>query len=106
VVHRGVGGLIIVLLAPLLLVVALALRLTWGGPVLQRHSFQVRPGKTVDLFRFTVPPHGAAPVARRLGEILTATGMDELPSLFNVLRGEVRLPPIKAYLRGDSGFES
>lgn len=88
----------LVVLSPVLLVIAIAVRVTMGSPILFRH---VRPGlheRPFTLIKFrTMRPPTADEVwyltdeARlgRLGRFLRSTSLDELPELWNVLRGEM-----------------
>jgi lipopolysaccharide/colanic/teichoic acid biosynthesis glycosyltransferase len=92
----------IVVLAPLLLLVALLIKLDSPGPALFR---QERMGKGFHPFRiykfrtmvYDAPRRGgtitigADPRITRLGWVLRKTKIDELPQLINVLRGEMSL---------------
>ncbi len=95
-----VSAAALVVLSPLLAVVALLVRTRLGSPVLFR---QVRPGLNGEPFemikfrtmRDAVGPDGRElPDAERLtpfGARLRSTSLDELPELWNVLRGDMSL---------------
>lgn len=89
-------------LAPLLLVIALVIRLDSNGPVLFRQVRTGRNGQPFRIYKFrtmTVQEDGA--IVRqatlgdkrvtRVGQLLRKTSLDELPQLINVVRGEMSL---------------
>src|SRR4051794_8888490 len=95
-----VAGVALVLLAPLMALIAAAILLTMGPPVVFRHRRLGLPGREFTLLKFRTlrcrPPAAGAPLddERRitpLGRGLRALTLDELPELLNVLRGELSL---------------
>jgi sugar transferase EpsL len=90
----------IILFAPVMLTVALLVLLTMGRPVLFR---QLRPGlhgKPFVLYKFRTMRDACTPSGEPLpdelrltqfGKWLRSTSLDELPELFNVLKGEMSL---------------
>lgn len=94
------SGAALVLLAPVLLGVAAAVRVSMGAPVLFR---QLRPGldgRPFRMYKFRTMrdavdrsgrPLPDAERLTRVGRFLRATSLDELPELLNVLRGEMSL---------------
>ncbi len=95
-----VGGLILVILSPVMGLIALLIRLVEGPPVFFRQERPGYHGKIFALRKFrtmqeiydaqgNLLPDGSR--LSRLGSFLRATSLDELPELLNVLRGEMSL---------------
>ncbi|MBY0329276.1 MAG: sugar transferase [Acetobacteraceae bacterium] len=90
----ALAALLLVLAAPLLAGTALAVALALGRPVLFRQVRAGRHGRPFTLVKFRSMADGRGPDAARLtrfGQALRASGLDELPQLVNVLRGEMSL---------------
>ncbi len=87
-------------LGPLMIGTGVAVRATMGAPVLFRQKRPGLGGTPFELMKFRTmrearesesgPEHDAARVTR-LGRFLRATSLDELPTLINVLRGDMSL---------------
>ncbi len=107
---------LLALLAPLFLLVALAVKLQDGGPVLFRQSRIGRGGRSFRIAKFRTMVVDAEALLRanpdlharyvhngfklnlgddtrvsRLGRFLRASSLDELPQLLNVIRGDMSL---------------
>ncbi|MGK7868486.1 sugar transferase [Falsiroseomonas sp. E2-1-a20] len=86
--------LLLPLLTPVFLLVALAVWLRLGRPLLFVQPRAGLRGRPFTLLKFRSMAPGAAPDSERLtgfGRALRASGLDELPQLVNVLRGEMSL---------------
>jgi exopolysaccharide biosynthesis polyprenyl glycosylphosphotransferase len=95
--------LLLALLAPLMLLTAAAIKATSGGPVFFRQRRIGRGNHPFEVFKFrTMHIHacdqkGAVSASRNdervttIGAVLRHTSLDELPQLFNVLRGEMSI---------------
>ena len=92
-----VAGLALVVLSPVLLAVALVIAVGLGRPVLFRQTRPGLHGRLFELRKFrTMQPAGPGRISdddrlTGLGRWLRATSLDELPTLWNVLRGDMSL---------------
>ncbi len=90
----------LVLASPPLMLVALAIRITMGRPVFFRQERPGYSGRPFRLLKFRTMTAACSPEDRLvsdgrrltpLGRLLRSTSVDELPQLWNVLRGELSL---------------
>ena len=110
----------LILLSPLFLAIAIAIKLDTPGPVFYRSTRVGRGGKTFTFYKMRSMIHGAEqhrhriahlnevtgpvfkiardPRITRVGRILRRTSLDELPQILNILRGDMTLvgprPPL------------
>jgi exopolysaccharide biosynthesis polyprenyl glycosylphosphotransferase len=105
--------LAVILLSPLFVLIALLVKLGSPGPVIYRRRVMGVNGRQFDAYKFRTMIVGAEtfldqepelkrefqknhklkedPRITRFGRLLRKTSLDELPQLFNVLRGEMSL---------------
>lgn len=107
----------LILLAPLLALVALAIMIEDGGPVLFRQRRTGLHGEVFTVLKFrsmrVAEDSGEVRQASkwdsrvtRIGSIIRAASIDELPQFFNVLRGDMSLVgPRPHALRHDEAWE-
>jgi exopolysaccharide biosynthesis polyprenyl glycosylphosphotransferase len=94
---------LMLVLSPLLAVLALAVRVSTGSPIFYRQQRMGLDGRVFDMIKFRTMRDDAEaetgpvwtseddPRRTRVGSFLRATNMDELPQIWNVLRGDMSL---------------
>jgi lipopolysaccharide/colanic/teichoic acid biosynthesis glycosyltransferase len=94
------ASLALIILSPVLLVVALLVKIKLGSPVIFRQSRPGRHAQHFTLFKLRSMSDAKDASGRllpddlrltRFGRFLRSSSVDELPELFNVLRGEMSL---------------
>ena len=98
-----IAGLGLIVLSPVLLIAALAIKLDSRGPVIYRQRRAGLEGRPFELLKLRTMHGGADPVGvgtpvlegdprvTRVGAVLRRFSLDEVPNLFNVLRGELAI---------------
>lgn len=95
-----VSAMALLILSPLMTVVALAVRLVLGAPVLFVQERPGRGGKIFKLYKFRSMQNANGPDGQPLadhermssfGNLLRKLSLDELPQLWNVLKGDMSL---------------
>ncbi len=109
-IDTALSALALVILSPVLLVTALAIRADSPGPVLFRQQRLGLHGREFTILKFRSMSVGAEhtgsgvyseagdPRVTKVGAVLRATSIDELPQLFNIIRGDMAIvgprPPL------------
>lgn len=89
--------------APIMLAVALAIKLDDGGPVFYKQKRVTVGGKAFDILKFrsmivdaekngkSMPATNGDPRITRVGKIIRACRVDELPQILNILKGDMSI---------------
>lgn len=106
------GSLIgLIIISPILLIIGLSIKTTSKGPVLFKQKRVGKEGKVFKIIKFRTMVVNAEKIGdglsvrnendnriTKVGKLLRATSMDELPQLFNVIAGQMSLvgprPPV------------
>jgi lipopolysaccharide/colanic/teichoic acid biosynthesis glycosyltransferase len=98
-----VAALALAILSPLLLIAAIAIKVTSPGPVVYRQRRVGRGGRGFEMWKLRTMVQGSDPVGvgkvvyrddprvTGPGRFLRRTSLDEVPNLVNVLRGEMAI---------------
>jgi lipopolysaccharide/colanic/teichoic acid biosynthesis glycosyltransferase len=102
-----IAGSVLVVTSPLLLLFSVAIRLTSGRPVLYRGARVGQAGQVYEMYKFrTLAPDAESRLSpfygpelsrmtreeeTRLGRVMRVTQLDELPQLFNVIKGDMSI---------------
>lgn len=115
-----VCSFILIVLLPLLLLIALIIKLTSPGPVFFVHERVGMNGRIFKMFKFRTMTGTPRPnqtewtkeeEARitRVGRFLREFGLDELPQLFNIIKGDMSIigprPPLPPQIDSYSDYE-
>lgn len=99
----GISSLFLLLFSPFLLIISLLIKLTSKGPVLYHQERMGLDGKRFVMHKFRTMVSGAEsrtgpvmcsandPRMTKFGKFLRKFSMDEIPQLFNVIKGEMSL---------------
>ncbi len=105
-----IAALAIIILSPLMLITAIAVKLDSKGPVLFKQTRLGKGAKEFQIYKFRSMCVGAEHTGSgvyspendsrvtRVGKVIRATSIDELPQFFNILKGDMSLigprPPL------------
>ncbi|MHC4635120.1 MAG: sugar transferase [Planctomycetota bacterium] len=93
---------VVVLLLPVFVVIAIAIKLSGKGPAIFRQERAGKNGKPFIFYKFrtmktNVDPFGPSPKSAgderltKVGKLLREYSLDELPQLFNILKGDMSI---------------
>ena len=89
--------------APIMIVIAIAIKLEDGGPVFYKQKRATLGGKEFDILKFrsmivdaekggfSIPATGKDPRITKVGNVIRACRVDELPQILNILKGDMSI---------------
>jgi lipopolysaccharide/colanic/teichoic acid biosynthesis glycosyltransferase len=115
---RFLSLILLILLSPVMLLVAIAIKINLGSPILFRQNRPTKNGKIFKIYKFRTMNNdrdvngNLLPDKERLkgiGKIIRSLSLDELPQLINILKGEMSFigprPLLPEYLPLYSPFQ-
>lgn len=104
------SSIAVIILSPLMLIIAVAVKLDSNGPALFKQERLTKDGKIFTMYKFRTMIENAEQMGTglfsytddfrvtKIGKFLRKTSLDELPQLFNVIKGDMSIvgprPPV------------
>ncbi len=96
ILDRLIAILSIIILMPLLMIVGLTIKITSKGPIIYKQKRTGKKGKTITIYKFrtmkqenNVNDLTKTDQITKIGVLLRIANLDEIPQLFNILKGEM-----------------
>lgn len=112
-----ISGILLILLSPVMLVVAITVKLDSKGEIIFKQNRLTKDGKVFKMYKFRSMCQNAQNMGTgiknyandfrvtKVGKFIRRTSLDELPQLFNVLKGDMSLigprPPVENLSLGE-----
>ena len=99
----AISGVLLLICSPIMALVALAIKLEDGGPVIFRQDRVTLHGKVFSIYKFrsmivdaekngaVIPCKTGDPRITKVGRFIRKTRLDELPQLLNILKGDMSI---------------
>ncbi len=114
-IEKSVSAVLLILFCPLLLIIAASIKLEDGGKVIFTQYRLGKDKKPFKIYKFrTMKENHENPETRayqgdsritHIGRILRKTSLDELPQLFNILRGDMAIVGPRPILEEEAEFK-
>ena len=100
-----VSGLGLLILSPIMLIIAIAIKVEDGGPVFYKQKRVTKGARVFDILKFrsmivdaekggydlSMRANGRDPRITKVGNVIRAIRVDELPQLLNILKGDMTI---------------